>query len=179
MNENTLAKRYASALAELATEQNALETVHGELNAFAEVMEATPALADKLTNPTEEESVHKALVSTYVEQVSVSPLTSNFLNLLVDKRRIGLIEGMVDAFNEDVEARSGRLTVQIQTPKELTATHSKQLNAALAKATGKEIQLDVQLEPDLLGGMVVQIGSLMMDYSLRSRINRLHAHLRG
>ncbi len=179
MNENTLAKRYASALAELATEAESLDTVHGELNGFIELINATPALASRLTNPTEPESVQRALIATYVDQSGCSKLTANFLNLLVAKRRIGLIEAMAAAFNQVVEERSGRLTVQVRTPKELTATHSKQLNTTLSQITGKEVQLDIQLEPDLLGGMVVQIGSVMMDYSLRNRINRLHAQMRG
>ena len=173
MHESTLAKRYASALAELAVEHNLLEDVGNDLNGFLELFRTTPAFRFLLTSPTAERREQHAALAIFLEQATPAPVTRNFLKLLVDKRRMVLIESIVDAYNGDMDDRAGRMTVDIRTLLPLTDSRSEQIRTTLSDLTGKTIRLDVTTDPGILGGMVITMGSVMMDYSVRNHLNRL------
>lgn len=179
MHESTLAKRYASALADLAVEQNLLEDVGDDLNGFLELFRSTPAFRFLLTSPTAERRDQHAALSVFLEHATPAPVTSNFLKLLVDKRRMVLIESIVTAYNWDMDDRAGRMTVDICTLLPLTDIHSERIRATLSDVTGKTVRLDMTTDPGILGGMVVTMGSVMMDYSIRNHLNRLKSTMRG
>jgi F-type H+-transporting ATPase subunit delta len=92
---------------------------------------------------------------------------------------MALIESIVDAYNKDVDNRAGRMTVDVRVLMPLTGGHAKEMRATLSEATGKDIQLEVTTDPGILGGMVVTMGSVMIDYSVRNHLNRLKASMRG
>lgn len=179
MHESTLAKRYAGALADLAATEERLEAVGAELNRFLAVLDATPAFGLLLTNPTSEQQAQHAVLATFLTNAKVGGITANFLKLLVDKRRMVLIAEMVSAYNRDVEQRSGRIRADVRTAKPLSGAHAEQLQALLSAKAGKEVRLQVTTDPGLLGGLVVTIGSTMMDFSVRSHLNRMQAIMRG
>ncbi|MEO5331629.1 MAG: ATP synthase F1 subunit delta [Magnetococcus sp. YQC-5] len=174
-----LAKRYATALADLATEQNLLGIVGDDLNRFTAVVNTTPNMRFLLTSPTAPTQEKHAALETFITHAAPARITANLLKLLVDKRRMDLVDAIISAYHKVTEARSGRITIAIQTPKPLEANHADELKSALSKLTGKEVNLESSLNPDLLGGIVVRIGSLMMDYSVRNHLNRLKAQMRG
>ena len=179
MHESTLAKRYASALAELAVEQNLLEDVGDDLNGFLELFRTMPAFRFLLTSPTAERKDQHAALSVFLEMAEIASVTSKFLKLLVDKRRMVLIESIVTAYNWDMDDRAGRMTIDIRTLFPLTDIHSERIRATLSDVTGKTVQLNVTTDPGILGGMVVTMGSVMMDYSVRNHLNRLKSTMRG
>jgi len=179
VHESTLAKRYATALADLAVEQNLLEDVGADLNGFLDLFRSTPAFRFLLTSPTAERGEQHAALSTFLEQATPVPVTGSFLKLLVDKRRMILIEAIVAAYNRNMDDRASRLTVDIQTLLPLTGNHSERIRTALSQATGKSVILDVVTDPGILGGMVITMGSVMMDYSVRNHLNRLKDSMRG
>ena len=179
MHESTLAKRYATALAELAVEQNMLEDVGDDLNDFLELFRSTPSFRFLLTSPTAERKDQHAALSVFLEQATPASVTSNFLKLLIDKRRMTLIESIVAAYNWDMDDRAGRMTVDIRTLLPLSDVHSERIRTTLSDVTGKTVQLDITSDPGILGGMVVTMGSVMMDYSVRNHLNRLKSTMRG
>ena len=179
MHESTLAKRYATALADLAVEQNLLEDVGSDLNGFLELFQTTPAFRFLLTSPTAERGDQHAALTAFLEGAAPSAVTSSFLKLLVDKRRMILIEAIVAAYNRNMDDLAGRLTVDIQTLLPLTDSHAERIRATLSKVTGKSVLLDVSTDPGILGGMVITMGSVMMDYSVRNHLNRLKDTMRG
>lgn len=179
MNENTLAKRYATALAELATEKEVVETIGKEINQFAGLLEESKELGGLLTNPTTSQKDQKDAVEAVLAKAQPHEITGNFLKLLVDKRRMPLITAIVGSYNQIVEERSGRITVQVKSAKAMTQTHFNQLTSSLSESLKKEVTLEVEEKPELLGGLVVQIGSLMIDSSVRNRLSRLKAYMRG
>ncbi|MBF0141933.1 MAG: ATP synthase F1 subunit delta [Magnetococcales bacterium] len=178
MQDSTLAKRYAKALAELAVEAGNLDAVGEDLKRFQEVVAATPHLLELLTDPAVAEGERLAALVPFIAHAKPARVTANFLNLLVARRRMVLIEGIIAAFNRDVEVRHGRVTAFVTTAKPLTQAHSAKLQSTLAELTRKEVLLEVVVAPELLGGLVIRIGSMMMDYSIRSRLNRLKAFMR-
>ncbi|MBF0425825.1 MAG: ATP synthase F1 subunit delta [Magnetococcales bacterium] len=179
MQAGTLAKRYATALVELATEQDVLDAVGDDLAAFLEVYTITPGLAALLTTPTVALKDQRAAVETYLSQAAPAPLTGNFLRLLVAKRRMSQIGEVVAAYRADVDRRRGRVVVNVQTAMPLTKVHIKRLETVMSEVTGSQAAVEVEEKPDLLGGLVVRIGSVMWDYSIRGRLHRLKAHMTG
>ncbi|MEO5347374.1 MAG: ATP synthase F1 subunit delta [Magnetococcus sp. YQC-9] len=174
-----LAKRYATALAELASEEKRLDAVAEDLNRFAEVMQSTPGLRYLLTSPTAPAQAKHAVVDAFIANAAPTRILGNFLKLLIDKRRMEFVEPIIAAYHRETEARSGRITVEVQTSVPLEKRHAEELKGSLSKLTGKEVRLDSRVEPALLGGIVVRIGSLMMDYSVSNHLNRLKAQMRG
>ncbi|MBF0180392.1 MAG: ATP synthase F1 subunit delta [Magnetococcales bacterium] len=174
-----LAKRYATALAELANERNQLGVVGEDLARFAELLNTIPNLRLMLTSPTAPAHEKHAAVDAFIQHAQPTGIAGHLLKLLVDKRRMALVEAIIVAYHEETEVRGGRMTVEVRSPTPLDANHAEALKTTLGKITGKEIRLEHSTQPDLLGGIVVRIGSLMMDYSVRNHLNRLKAQMRG
>lgn len=179
VHESTLAKRYALALADLAAEGGLLQDVGRDLSGFVETVRATPSLRQLMVSPTSTQKDQHAVLATWLQHAACVPVTANFLRLLVDKRRMSIVELIAAAYHRDVEARSGTLAVAVQTPGPMAESSRERLSAILSAVTRKEIKLETTEEPGLLGGMVVQMGSVMMDYSIRSRLNRLKAYMKA
>jgi F-type H+-transporting ATPase subunit delta len=179
VQDSTLAKRYASALAELAGEGGNLEKVGSDLDRFLELIEVTPGLNTLLTSPTVARADQQKVVDAFLENGGTEEVTGKFLRLLVDKRRLGAIAGIVSSYNTSVAERSGRITVYLTSAQKMLKKHEDQLTVSLSSMTGKDVQLDVSTDPDLLGGVVLRVGSVMMDYSLRGHLNRLKTQMRG
>lgn len=176
---SALAKRYATALADLATEQNLLGPVGDDLMRFMEIVNATPNMRFLLTSPTAPAQDKHAALETFITHAAPVRIAANLLKLLVDKRRMDHMDAIIAAYHKETELRSGRMTVQVQTPQPLDTNHAEELTKALSKLTGKVVTLEISLNPKLLGGIVVRIGSLMMDYSVRNHLNRLKSQMRG
>jgi F-type H+-transporting ATPase subunit delta len=179
VHESTLAKRYANALAELAIEQDLLEKVGKDLNQFLELFQASQELRFLLTSPTAESHDQHAVMAVYLEKSKPVAVTSKFLRLLIDKRRMVLLEAIVAAFNEKMDQVAGRMAVKVQVLLPLADTQTKQMESVLSAITGKSVRLEVDTDPGILGGMVVTMGSIMVDYSVRNHLNRLKASMRG
>ncbi|MBF0435601.1 MAG: ATP synthase F1 subunit delta [Magnetococcales bacterium] len=179
MHSSTLAKRYASALADLAQDNGLLKKIGTDLVEFQSVVKETPEFGVLLANPTISRDRQMKLVEICVAKSDIDPLTRHFLGLLVHKRRMLLLNDIVAAYGRIVEKQSGAVTVQVLAPKSLAKAQEERLVKVLSAKTGKDVRLDFNLGPELLGGMIVRIGSVMMDYSVRGQLNRLKAQLRG
>ncbi|MBF0183845.1 MAG: ATP synthase F1 subunit delta [Magnetococcales bacterium] len=179
MHESTLAKRYANALAELAIEDKQLETVGKDLNRFLELFTSLPELRFLLTSPTSESKEQHAILATYLGKANPAEITRNFLRLLVDKRRMSLIESIVVAYNLFMDQRAGKMAVKVKVLVPLTNAQTTQMQSTLSSITGKSVRLEVDTDPDILGGMVITMGSIMVDYSVRNHLTRLKASMRG
>jgi F-type H+-transporting ATPase subunit delta len=179
VHENTLAKRYATALADLAADENLLDQVGDQLTAFAQTLDDLPPLRNLMVSPISAKNDQQTALTIYLDKAQITPITQNFLRLLISKRRISLISAITAAYNRERDLRNNRITVKIRTPIALTQQHASQLKTNLAEKTGKSVDLDISLEPNLLGGIIVQVGSVMLDYTVRSRLNRLKATMKG
>jgi F-type H+-transporting ATPase subunit delta len=178
VQDGTLAKRYASALAELADEGKTLEKVGDDLDRFVELINVTPGLGSLLNSPTTSQVAQHKVVDAFMDG-GAEEITGNFLKVLVEKRRLGAINNIVSSYKRSVEERSGRITVQVTSATPLNKKHEDSLISSLSSMTGKQVQLDVSTDFALLGGVVLRVGSVMMDYSLRGQLNRLKSQMRG
>ncbi len=179
MHESTIAKRYTIALADLAAGQHLLEDVGQALTSLRDLLDSAPEIRAFLVSPVVGVEQQMRVVESFIEEAKPGQLLANFLRLLVKKRRMALIDEIIAAFLRNMEERKGRVTVQVRSAVPLAAEQAGRLESVLSRRIQKEVHLDVSVDPALLGGVVIRVGSLMMDYSLRSRFSRLKAYMMG
>src|SRR5260221_1162450 len=113
------------------------------------------------------------------ERSGLSPVTRNFLGLVAQNRRLFAVPAMIDAFLARLAARRGEVTAEIVVAQALTPVQLDTVNEQLRKAVGSKVAVEVRVDPALLGGLVVKVGSRMVDASLRSKLHRLQLAMKG
>ena len=173
MSSSNIAKRYARAFFEIAGAEKRYEEYYGELGRFLAVLSENKNLGEFLSNPIFAQPDKKAVVESVLEKISVSPLTANFLKLLVDKRRIDILSEIEGCYRElmDNALRKVRVTVKSAFP--LTGDLAGRLQKGLEGMTGREVEMTVLEEPSLLGGIVVRVGDTLYDGSIRAQLNNI------
>ena len=166
---------YARALFEAAQESGRVEAVHRDLGAFADAVEGSPELAAFLSNP-QVESVAKIGVLGELSD-GADALVHNFLRLLAGKGRAGQIPGIRDEFQALVDRSQGRVAVELTTAYELSDDEAASIVSQIERASGRTVEATRKVDPDLVGGMILQAGSLRVDASVRGRLERLRHEL--
>ena len=166
---------YARALYEAARERGRLETVQQQLDDFAADVREVPELRVVLRNPQLDPRAKAAALDGITE--GADELVRNFLRLLVEKGRIGDVEEIAKELDELVAAEQGRLTVELTTARELSDDEAAAIVDQIAKASGRKVDATRKVDPDLIGGVVLQAGSLRLDASVRGRLDRLRQDL--
>jgi F-type H+-transporting ATPase subunit delta len=165
--------RYAQALFELAVENRALEPVEADLKGLTELLRQSPDLRRLLVSPrftAEEKGKGLAAVA---ERAGVQPLTAKFLGLLAANRRTNALGEIVAAFHRLAAARRGLVSAQVITALPLTDVQTAALKSALRQAIGKDPEIEARIDPAILGGVKVRVGSRLYDASLKSRLDSL------
>ena len=171
-----LARKYGKAIFEIANEDNKLEEYGRELGEVSQAVFAQAELEDFLTNPQiQPEDKKKVLLRLLKDQVS--PVMMNFLLLLVDKRRIVLLEAINDCYQELSNKAQGIIVADVTTAYELKAELRKRLGRKLESVTGKKVQLRTHQDKAIIGGVVVKIGDTRIDGSVIGRLQALKAEL--
>ena len=173
MIERTLAKRYARAL--LAVTEN-VEDVEGSLLSLKEVYRTNDAFRRALHEPRIPRSKRMSLLRKPFEGKLGKPF-EEFLDLLVDKHRVDLIPDIADAFDRLADASRGVVRVQVRSWKPLDSKMQATLQAKLVEITKRKVEMDVQTDPSLKGGMLVKIGDTVIDGSVASRLKELRERL--
>lgn len=165
--------RYAQALFELAVESRALELVETDLKGLIDLLRQSPDLRRLLASPRfNAEDKGKGLAAV-AERARVQPLTAKFLGLLAANRRTNALAEIVAAFHRLVAARRGLVSAQVTTAIPLTDTQTAALKSALRQAIGKDPEIEARVDPAILGGVKVRVGSRLYDASLKSRLDSL------
>jgi ATP synthase F1 delta subunit len=166
---------YARALYEAAKEHNRLETVREELADFVEAQRQVPELRELLRNP---QLDHRLKASALEELLGgEEQLVRNFLLLLAEKNRAGEIEEITREFERLVAEEEGILDVELTTAVELSDEEAGDVIQQIEKASGRKVEATRRVDPDLIGGLVLQVGSLRLDASVRGRLNQLRQEL--
>lgn len=171
--------RYARALADVALETGEDETVRRELGTYSEIFEAVPDLPDAFHSPAIPREAKEKILAELMARYPVSRTTGNFLRILVAHYRIRYFREIVDSYVRTVEERRGIVSARVCAAAPLAESQLVSLREALAKVTGRSVRLDVQENPELLGGVVVQMGSTVYDGSLRRQLAELREQLSG
>lgn len=174
---STLADRYADALADVAVQQHAIAQVRQELSDFLAMMRLSPDLRLLLESPAVQRTNKRAAVTALVEQMGASQVLRNFLCVVVDRGRTRLLPEIQVAFDKQLDERRGVVRAEVSSATELAEPEKAELRAALTKLTGKQVEAQYRLDPTLLAGAVVRIGSTIYDGSVRTQLERLRERL--
>jgi len=175
----SLQGRYASALFELASEQNVAAAVEGDLAQLGEALTASEDLGALIRNPQIARSDAARAVDAVAESLGAHQVTKNFLGVLSANRRLAALPQIISAYATIAAASRGEVTAQVTSAHPLSADQLKALGAKLRQREGKDIKIDATVDPELLGGLVVRIGSQQIDSSIRTRLNSLAQEIRG
>jgi len=172
-----LSRRYAKALVDVATEQQALEAVGRDLRTVVETMQRTREAATFFASPAIPLSDKRRVLQAIAEGVGVKSLSLRFLNLILEKRRLPHLGEMALAYEELTDERLGRGKATVTSAVPLSEPIIHGLKERLGMATGKEIYLEARVDPAIVGGLVAQIGSTIYDGSLRTQLKKVREHL--
>jgi F-type H+-transporting ATPase subunit delta len=165
--------RYATALFELALEENALEKVEQDLNRFNQALDAVEDLRRLVRSPVFSADEQKRAMAAILEKMQIEGLTANFMKLIARNRRLFAAPDMIKAFRLLLARHRGQTSAEVTSALPLGEGQVRALQAALKAALHKDVQLDQKVDSSLLGGIVVKVGSRMVDSSLRTKLNSL------
>jgi F-type H+-transporting ATPase subunit delta len=168
-----VAGRYATAIFELALEQKALDQVAADLNRFSEAVDAVDDLERLVKSPVFTAEEQGRALAAILDEIKIEGLTRNFLLLLAKNRRLFASAGIIGAFRAMLAQHRGEISASVASASKLAETQVTALKQALKAALGKDVTLEQSVDPGLLGGLVVKVGSRMIDTSLRTRLNSL------
>jgi len=175
----SLAARYATALFELAEEEGALDAVARDLAAAREAWDVAPELRKIARGPLVERDQLERLAGELGERLGVGRIVSNFLRLLGRGRRLWLLPHVVERFGAMLAERRGEARAEVTSALPLSEQQVERLRKALEAGMGRKIRLETRVDPELVGGLVVQIGSRMIDASLKTRLQQLELAMKG
>jgi F-type H+-transporting ATPase subunit delta len=168
-----VAGRYATALFELALEGNALEQVAADLTRFNEALDAVEDMQRLVKSPVFSAEEQGRALAAILEELKIEGLTRNFLLLAAKNRRLFATPDMIRAFRAMLARHRGEIGATVTAAAKLTDSQITALRQALTAALGKEVMLEERVDASLLGGLVVKVGSRMVDSSLRTKLNSL------
>ena len=175
----SLAGRYASALFELASEAGFVSAVESDLETLSEALRESAELRALIRNPEVSREALGRVLSGLGDTLALSELTRNFLGVLAQNRRVGELPKVIRAFQSIAAAQRGEVTAEVASAHALTDDQLAALEQKLRARQGRTVKLRTRVEPDLLGGLVVTIGSQRIDSSIRSRLNSLAQAMKG
>lgn len=167
------AGRYASALFDLAKDQDAIDQTERDLSAFGNLLEESADLRQLVRSPVYSADDQQKALKGILDKGGVSGLTSNFLQLVARNRRLFAVEDMVRAFKTLAADARGEVRAEVTSAHPLSEEQAAALKEQLVASVGKDVNIDAHVDPALLGGLVVKLGSRMIDTSLRTQLNNL------
>ena len=174
-----LADRYAAALFELADERKALDQVAADLRSLRQLLAESPDLRRLVRSPILSRVEQGKAIVAVAERAGFDGLTRSFLGLVAHNRRLFAVPAMIAAFLQRLAARRGEVTAEVTSAQELTPAQLSAVNEQLRKAVGSKIAVEVKVDKNLLGGLIVKVGSRMVDASLRSKLHRLQLAMKS
>jgi F-type H+-transporting ATPase subunit delta len=174
-----LALRYANAVFELAAEERAIEAVESDFQQLKTMLHDSPELARLVRSPLFSREDQARGMEAVLAQVGVSDLTRKLVLLLAQKRRLFALADIIRAFEELLARHRGEVAAEVTSARPLSNEETTELRRMLNDKLGREPRLTTHVDPRLLGGLVLKLGSRMIDSSLRSKLDGLRAAMKG
>lgn len=173
-----VAERYAGSLHELAAQANSVAKVESDLTRFEALIEGSDDLRRLIESPVFSSDDQLKAITAIADKAKITGLTGNFLRVVARNRRLFAIPGMIAAFRRIASEARGEVVADVISAHELTAAQKAELKAALKSVAGKDVAINLTLDPSLLGGMVVKMGSRQIDTSLKTKLASLKLALK-
>jgi F-type H+-transporting ATPase subunit delta len=178
MGDRALARRYARAFIEIAEESGSIDRLGAELaQVVSAVRSADDLLFDALKNPVFTLDERGRVLDEVMPRLGAGPVVANLLRLLLQNGRFGLLPLVQDEYRVDADERAGRVRVLVSTAEPMSPQLEAEVRSALSGVTGKTVELDTQVDPSLIGGIVARVGGKVYDASVKNRLDVLRATL--
>jgi len=168
-----IASRYAAALFELAKDDGALKALETDTSALAETLAASADLRSVIASPMVSREDQGNAIRAIAAKLGLSALMSNTLALMADKRRLFVLPQLLAALTDMIATEKGEVTAEVTAARALTAAQSKKLAETLKARVGKTVKLKTTVDESLIGGLVVKLGSTMIDTSVKAKLAAL------
>ena len=177
--ETGLAGRYANAVFELAQEEKSVEAVEHDFIALRSLIDRNPDLARVVRAPVFSRAEQGHVMQAVLEKMGAAKLTTQFILLMASKRRLFILGDVIRSFDRLVARLRGEVQAQVTSARALSDAETLELKAILKSRLGRDPRLETKVDPTLLGGLVVKVGSRMIDSSLRTKLTGIRAAMRG
>ena len=168
-----MAGRYATALFELALAENALDAVEADLGRFDALLAESADLARLVRSPVFGAEEQTKALAAVLDRAGIGGLAAKFLKVVTSNRRLFAVRDIIKAFRALVAHHKGEVTAEVTLAEQPSEQHLAAVKDALKAVTKKDVQVDVKVDPSLIGGLVVKLGSRMVDTSLRTKLNAI------
>ncbi|MBL4695936.1 MAG: F0F1 ATP synthase subunit delta [Rhizobiaceae bacterium] len=173
-----VAERYAKALFDLALAEKKLPAVEKDLTRFDDLLKGSDDLQRLITSPVFSAEDQTRAVSAILDKAKISGLVGNFIRVVAQNRRLIAMNGMLGIFRKLAADHRGETSADVTVAKALSASQTKELKAALKSVVGKDVAINTIVDPTILGGMIVKVGSRQIDTSLRTKLSSLRIALK-
>ena len=178
-----VAGRYARALYELADSAadsgKVLDAVAGDLRSLRSMLDESDDLARLVSSPVLTRDEQAGAMTALAEKAGFDALTVKFVGLLAQNRRLGALRSAVAAFLSQLAARRGEVTAEVISAQDMKPEHLDAVTKALSESLGSKVALETRVDPALIGGMIVRVGSKMIDSSLATKLQKLRLSMKG
>ncbi len=178
MKNLAIARRYAKALLLIGQEDNQAETYRVELEGLARLVKKEKDLEMVINNPLHDASARRNILKTVVDKLDLSVVMKSFVMLLFDKGRIGFLDSINDFYQKLADELKGVARASLTSATELPGETVEKIRASLSKMTNKDVKLDVKQDASLIGGIVTQIGDLVLDGSIKTQLLNMRESLK-
>ena len=175
----SLGGRYALALFELARDSRSIDAVEGSLSRVRDAIDQSADFKALIASPIVSRGAAAKAVLAAANELGVDATTRNFLGVLAENRRLGALPQIIRAFRQLAARHRGEVAAEVTSAHPLTDEQVGELKQQLRTRVGREVAVDLSVDPALLGGLVVRIGSQMIDSSIRTRLNALASAMKG
>ena len=173
-----VAERYASSLYELALEAGSVDAVGADLDRLQAMLDESEDLRRLIQSPVFSSEDQLRAISAVADKAGIRGLVGNFIKVVAGNRRLFALPGMIRAFRQIAAAQRGEVTAEVTSAHALTPAQEQELKSALKGVTGKDMVVAVTVDPTLLGGLIVKVGSRQIDTSLRTKLSTLKLALK-
>ncbi|MDQ7081331.1 MAG: F0F1 ATP synthase subunit delta [Paracoccaceae bacterium] len=168
-----IASRYATAVFELAKEAGKVSDVENDIDALAAALEASADFRELISSPIYSREQQQRGVIAISEKLGLGDIMTKTLGLMAEKRRLFVLPQLIEAVRHLIAQEKGEVTAEVRSAKKLTKTQEAKLAAALKSAVGKDVNIDAAVDETLIGGLVVKVGSKMIDTSIAAKLSNL------
>ena len=168
-----IAERYAAAVFALAKEAGSLDTLEANIDDLADALAVSEDLRDLINSPVYSRETQGQAIRAVAEKMGLTEVFKNTLSLMADKRRLFVLPALIAQLRDMISEEKGIVTAEVTSAVELSSAQSKSLAATLKKQVGRDVKIKTTVDESLIGGLVVKVGSKMIDTSIRAKLHSL------
>ena len=174
---NSTSKSYAVALYELAKENSELSNVEDGMNGLKKLLNDNSDFKEMISNPTVEKEEKQKIMFRIADQYNFSQILKNFLGFITIKNRLFFLGQIIDSFLNIISINKGELKAKLVSSKQLTKKELENIQSELSKDFKSPIKIDYRYDPTLIAGLIIQVGSVMVDTSIKSKLKQLEKNM--